>query len=83
MKPDMKFLDYDSRPKPRTDFYCCKCQRDLDRSKRCLWVFLTNDMYVVRPEHVKRYKGSSFGWFPIGSDCAAVLGLDWTSSTPE
>ena len=74
-----KFIDYDSRPKPRTKRFCVKCQKDLD-PKPALRVYVTAGMEAVHPNDIARYTSTvnDLGWLLIGNECARILGTEWT-----
>lgn len=73
-----KFLDYDSRPEPKTSRWCCRCQRDIKQGSLARVVCLrVNDMHVIHPEDANEEGDEHL----IGLDCAKVMGLEW--SKPE
>jgi hypothetical protein len=79
--PRTKFLDYDARRTPKTDFCCVMCQRDLDPTDRKVrWVHLVDDVFVLHPADESLYTADARdrGAFPIGPDCAKKLGRAWT-----
>ena len=76
-----KFIDFDARRDPKTDFFCCACQKDMDPKKPCRAVHLVDGgMYALHPKDEEKYApdGGDLGCHPIGSDCAKKLGLEWT-----
>ena len=74
------FIDYDSKPSPRTARSCVRCQKDLDPGKPVRRVYVTRDMEAVHPDDLGRYLPSDgdLGWRLIGNDCARLLGIEWT-----
>ena len=75
-----EFIDYDARRKPRTKWYCVKCQKDLVPGKPVRLVYVSHDMEAVHPEDFGSYAPSDrdLGWWLIGNDCARILGMEWT-----
>lgn len=76
-----KFVDYDARRNPQSDRHCVRCQKDLKPSQKVRWVHCVNGgLYALHPEDEKLYVSDAgeMGWFPIGEDCARILGLEWT-----
>jgi hypothetical protein len=82
--PRTKFLDYDARHTPKTDFSCVMCQRDLDsRDGKVRWVHLVDDVFVLHPADEELYTPDAHdrGTFPIGPECAKKIGVEWTHPT--
>lgn len=79
-----RFLDFDARHLPKTDHYCCKCQKDLTPGAQFRVVHLVRGgAYVLHPNDEERYQASGLhdddvGAHPIGLDCARKLGLEWS-----
>lgn len=76
------FLDYDARPRPKTDTFCCKCQKDI-KGNNYRWVRLINGgATVLHPADEALYTpdAGDLGWHRIGSDCARKLGLEWSAA---
>lgn len=76
-----RFLDYDSRPRPKTQHYCCKCQRDLAPGAAHRMVHLIDGgLMVLHPADESLYLADAgdVGLHPIGMDCARQLGMEWT-----
>lgn len=75
------YLDPDFRPRPKTDCYCCICQRDIRGSYRKAYV-VASGFAAIHPDDLAIYSpghpDDEHGWMPIGPDCAARLGLQWT-----
>lgn len=86
-----KYLDPDYRKTPKTDFFCCACQRDLNPSRPCRQVYLVgNGLDVLHPSEWATYDPATDstghdlrGKYPIGNDCARKLGLEWTRPRPS
>ena len=84
-QPRTTFLDYDSRPEPKTAVYCVMCQRDLpldaEAAARDRWVRLVpGEPMVIHPEddrHPRPYQS-----FRIGPCCARKLGSEWIRRSP-
>lgn len=81
-KPRTKFLDYDARREPKTDHYCVKCQRDIKPGSQFRMVHIVDGGgFVLHPEDESAYASDAgdMYFFPIGTDCARQLGLEWTT----
>lgn len=79
--PRTKFLDYDARRTPKTDFCCVMCQRDLDPADRKVrWVHIVDEVLVLHPADEALYTpdAQDRGAFPIGPECAKKIGIEWT-----
>lgn len=75
-----KFIDGDYRRDPKTDFFCCACQKDMDRAKPCYSVHLIDGgAFALHRDDESKYvpDGGELGCHPIGTDCAKRLGLEW------
>lgn len=70
------FLDFDSRPEPKTDRYCVKCQRDIKHGRPAR-VVRVRDARVLHPSD----SGGEGEAYLVGMDCAVKIGLEW--SVPE
>jgi hypothetical protein len=70
------FLDFDSRPEPKTDRWCVKCQRDI-KPGRPARIVRVLEAQVLHPDDA----GGAGEEYLIGLDCATQLGLEW--SRPE
>jgi hypothetical protein len=84
--PRTKFLDYDARRSPKTDFSCVMCQRDLDpRDRKVRWVHLVKDVLVIHPadESIDTPDEHDRGMFPIGPECAKKIGIEWTRPSSD
>jgi hypothetical protein len=73
------FLDPDFRREPKTERYCCRCQKDLGAA--AVRVYLRGDgATVVHPSDVEDYReAGDIGWWWIGLDCARALPRGWTA----
>lgn len=79
------YLDSDSRRRPKTDLYCCVCQKDIKNKTGYRMVhIIEGGGKVLHPEDEKRYDDhkADVGWHPIGPDCARKLGLQWSLPVP-
>lgn len=88
------FLDFDARREPKTDSWCCACQKDLKGGKAYRWVHLIHGgAYVLHPQDEAIYaalqadpetqdRGDVYS-FRIGNDCARKLGLEWSVFSPD
>lgn len=80
------FLDFDARPKPKTDLYCIRCQKDIKPGAQHRMVRLVDGGYMVlHPEDDAKFpaSGDDYGLHRIGTDCAKKLGLEWTRPAPK
>lgn len=76
-----KFLDYDARRTPKTEHHCIRCQKDLKPGQPVRWIHCVNGgMFVLHPDDESSYVSDAgdMGCWPIGNDCARILGIDWT-----
>lgn len=74
-----KFVNYDARRDPKTDHFCCCCQRDIGPNTVPRLLYLANDMSAVHPEDVLgSERADDYGWKAIGPECAKRLGLEWS-----
>lgn len=77
------FLDYYAHRNPKTDHYCCMCQRDLNQKKQFRTVRVSMDMMVLHPGDYDTTSSRLFEKFAIGMDCAKRLGLEWSVAHDE
>lgn len=79
-----KFVDYDARPQPKTDRWCCRCQKDLEIGQPHRHVYLDGQMCAIHPEDLQDRGADSedYGWHLLGLDCAKTLGLEWSTGEP-
>ncbi|NTF18081.1 hypothetical protein G6L37_06660 [Agrobacterium rubi] len=84
MDPRLNFIDYDARPQPKTDRFCCKCQRDLKVGQTHRYVYVVDGMCAVHPEDIaaREKQADDYGWLLVGLDCAKKIGLEWTLAEP-
>jgi hypothetical protein len=79
-EPRTKCIDPDYRKDPKTDHFCCRCQKDIRGAHR--FVHLVNGgPFALHPEDESKYIADSgdLGSFPIGPDCARKIGVEWTT----
>lgn len=83
-EPRSKFVDYDARPQPKTDRWCCKCQKDLREGQKHRYIYLDDQMCAIHPEDLpaRGALSSDFGWNLIGSDCARKVGMEFSADLP-
>lgn len=80
--------DYMSR-NPKTQRYCCVCQKDIKPGKPARMVHLVDGgPFALHSEDEKIYEaeGDKKGdmlFFYIGPDCAKRLGLEWSTTEPS
>lgn len=75
------FLDFDARREPKTELYCCKCQKDIkNKSSYRMVHIIEGGSQVLHPEdeHLYNDPPADLLWHPIGPDCARKLGLEWS-----
>lgn len=78
--------DFDTRRRPKTSFYCCVCQKDMDEKTVKLGVHMIEGlMTILHPADENKYVSGpgDLGLQPIGTDCARKLGLEWTHAWPH
>lgn len=76
-----KCIDPDNRRNPQSNHYCCRCHKDLKPGQPFRMVHLVNGgPFALHPEDESSYvsDGGDMLFFPIGSDCARKVGLEWT-----
>jgi hypothetical protein len=92
MKPArLQFIDYDARPQPKTNRFCCKCQKDLKPGQPHRYAHVDDQMCAVHPDDIleRGADASDYGWLLLGMDCAKKVGLEWcvevipTAHSPE
>lgn len=67
-------LDPDYRIDPKSDFYCCRCQKTL-HGKKHRWAYLKDSFNVIHPDDTSPDKIEPE---PIGLNCARIIGIDFT-----
>lgn len=79
-----KWIDPDCRPNPKGSKYpCCRCQKEINPLRKThRMVHLTNDGYFAIHPNEGDVEGS-LGLHPIGSDCAKIIGIEWTFKPTE
>ncbi|TXH08620.1 MAG: hypothetical protein E6R03_17890 [Hyphomicrobiaceae bacterium] len=76
-----KFIDYDARREPKTDFWCICCQKDIKPGAAHRLVKIVDFPDAIHPDDYDRaisQHGTDVVTHPIGMDCARKLGLEWT-----
>lgn len=79
----MKELDYDARPRSKTDRSCVKCQRDIKPNSPVRGVHVVEGgNMILHPNDESLYASDSgdMGHFIVGMDCAKQIGIEWTYS---
>lgn len=72
-----QYLDPDYRKDPKTELFCCRCQRDLNPDRKYYYVFLGENGYeATHPEDAHLAK-NPIGWCPIGPECVKHLDKEW------
>jgi hypothetical protein len=74
-----RFIDFDARRKPKSNFYCIACQRDIrpeEKHRRVLTV--SGEPFAVHPEDHAQVPTDKAVWHFIGLSCARKLGLEWS-----
>lgn len=80
----VRFVDYDARREPKTNRFCCKCQKDIKVGKPFRWVHLVDGGYsALHSEDEEAYvkwggDRGDLGGHRIGPDCARQVGLEYT-----
>lgn len=76
-----KEIPESSRRTPKTEHYCVVCQKDIKPKAKFLWVHVVGGgTHVLHPDDEADFDGKGdMGMFPIGSDCAKKIGLEWAS----
>lgn len=74
------YLDPDYRKDPKTDLFCCRCQKDIKTKTHRVVHLIEGGMWILHPEdeHLYESDNGDCGWFPIGNDCAKQVGLEFT-----
>lgn len=75
---------YHPNRQPKTERYCCICQRDIKPGAKAREVHLVDGgMWALHPDDEALYTddGGDLGMHLLGLDCAKKLGSDW--SRPE
>jgi len=76
-----KYLDCDNRRNPKTDLFCCCCNKDIKSTSKYRMVhWIEGGPFILHPEDESVYTpdGGDMGIFPIGMSCAKRLGIEWT-----
>ena len=80
-----KFLDPDYRLDPKTDLFCCRCQKDIKPGSKYNYVFLVREGWNVLHPDSKAIADDEpiIGLRPIGSICSKILGMEWVWKNNE
>lgn len=84
-----KFIEFDARRDPKTDFYCICCQKDLKIGQKHRLVYVGEGMNAIHPDDVQEYLNQKvkssldIGPWKMGFGCAKKLGLEWTLPVNE
>lgn len=83
-----QFIDGDYRRNPKTDTFCCACQKDIKGEPRYFVHLVDGGAHALHPEDEELYvtqgdKGGDCGSLPIGPDCARRLGMEFVTKTEE
>lgn len=90
----VKYMEGDYRRDPKTEHYCCRCQKDLKPGQPYRVVHLVDGgPCILHPDDDQEYMAWSeahpggqhpgeLGCHPIGSDCAKKVGIEWTHDAP-
>jgi len=79
--PRTKYIDPDYRRDPKTDHFCCRCQKDIKPGSPFRMVHCVDGgMSALHPDDEANYvtDAGDMGCFPIGMDCARKIGLEWS-----
>ncbi len=71
-----KQLDYDSRPEPKTNRYCAKCQKDIHPDSKARIIRVAQEVRIIHPDFTGKF--TSWESRLVGMDCARHIGIDWT-----
>lgn len=79
MGPRTKFIDPDFRREPKTQLWCCRCQKDIRGAYRVVHL-VNGGAFALHPGDEGKYAADSgdLGAHPIGPDCARKIGIEWT-----
>ena len=81
------FLEPDFRREPKTDCFCCVCQKDIKGEPRFFARIVHAGASAVHPDDwilVPEGHPDDYGVHPVGNDCARRVGREWfaTARTP-
>ena len=66
--------------KPKTDFYCVICNKDINPNSKYFFVhFIDGGVYILHSEDELKYipDGGDVGFHPVGISCAKKIGLQY------
>lgn len=78
-----KFIDFDARKAPKTSYFCCKCQKDIDPTSTHYQVHVVDGMQALHIEDEAAYYAfysdsknviDDWGIHWLGSECAKKVG---------
>lgn len=76
----LKFTAPDFTRDPKTDCWCCVCQKDI-KGTPSYYIHLISGCMALHPDEESRFvedkENKDYGFLPIGSTCAKRLGLEW------
>lgn len=74
------YIDPDFRHEPKTDRFCCRCQKDIQLNTSTRWVYLrSNGAEAVHPADVATARlPDDLGWWRLGPECVRIIGAEWT-----
>lgn len=66
---------------PATACFCFRCNRDLKPGQSRRWIHLIDGgAAILHPDSEADYvsDGGDMYYFPVGMDCAKIIGLEWS-----
>lgn len=83
----IKWIDPDFRREAKTDHRCCVCGKALKAGKkfRTVLTSIADDPLFYRAIHSADYSEApaNLVQLPIGNDCAAQFGLEWSTEQSQ
>jgi hypothetical protein len=69
----------DFRRDPKTDVFCCLCQRDIKGIVKHYVHMINGGPEILHPSDESAYTpdGGDLGIHPVGPECARKIGLAW------
>ena len=80
------YLDPDFRRDPKTNCFCCVCQKDIKGGPRFFARLLDHGITAGHPEDehmVPEGLEHDLGTHPVGNECARRIGREWFKSKPH
>lgn len=64
---------------PKTDQWCCCCQKDIKGEPKFFVHLVDGGLTVLHPKDEKNYQpdGGDLGFHPVGPDCGKKIGTEW------